>query len=54
MLIAKEDDLTLYEDDTVAVELGNGEEGATIYVFDKRGDGVVFTLHRLEDLLDQR
>ena len=50
----KEDDNVLYEDERVAVELGNGEHGPTIYVINKLPgeEGVLTRRFALDELLE--
>ncbi len=45
-------DRTLYEDDRVAVELGNYEDGATIYVYHKLETGTLFRRYPIGELVE--
>jgi len=53
MLKFKEEDQVLYEDDRVALELGNYSAGATIYVLVKTPDGVIDRRYPLSELLEE-
>lgn len=53
VLFKKTDDV-LYEDDKVAIELGNGERGAAIYVIQKLAEkGTMIRRHYIEDLVGE-
>ena len=47
-----EEDRTLYEDDRIAVELGNYKNGATIFVHQKLAGGTMFRKYPLGDLVE--
>ncbi len=51
-VLFKKTDNILYEDDRVAIELGNGQRGATIYVIQKlANEGLLIRKHCLDDLV---
>jgi hypothetical protein len=57
MIWFKDEDVRVHEDERVAIELGNGEKGATIYVIHKSAGvdgGVMLRRMVLEDMVEKR